>query len=188
MVLIGRYSQREFQIIVLVFKDKFYSLFPWIFHLFKQQVMIYNYCRPMRRHHDQRSFLSFLQWWILILVSHTRIFQQVLLLISTLFPECKIPSDLLKWMFWPFFLYQSRYRYSKTRQTIYAGLGKMIFWKELDMYKTRIMRPSADKIDMIMQRERMPATGAYATVKSTSSRMDDLYTNILEYREYWFSM
>ena len=36
--------------------------------------------------------------------------------------------------------------------------------------------------------EQMPATGAYNTVKSTLSSMDDPSEHVLEYRSYWFSM
>ena len=38
---------------------------------------------------------------------------------------------------------------------------------------------------MIMQRESMPATGEYATVKSTHSIMDDPYAHVTEYISYW---
>ena len=47
------------------------------------------------------------------------------------------------------------------------------------MSKTKIMRPSADAVDMIMQRDRMTATGAYDTVNSTPSNMDDPYAYVL---------
>ena len=36
----------------------------------------------------------------------------------------------------------------------------MVLWKALEMWKTKIMRPSAEAIDMIMRREWMSATGA----------------------------
>ena len=49
----------------------------------------------------------------------------------------------------------------------------MVFCRALEMSKTKIMRPSVDAISMIMQRERMPSTGYYDTVKSTPSSMDD---------------
>ena len=44
------------------------------------------------------------------------------------------------------------------------------------------MRPSSDVIDMIMQREWMPATDAYDTVNSTPSSMDDPYLHFLDYK------
>ena len=98
MVLLGSYGQRECQITSLVFQNKFYSLLPRGFNIFQQQIITCNSCRPTRRHHDHSSFWYFLQWWILILVSHTRIFQQVLFLVLNLFPECIIPSDFLMLM------------------------------------------------------------------------------------------
>ena len=51
------------------------------------------------------------------------------------------------------------------RYNISSGLGKMVFLKALEMSKTNRMRNSVDQIDMIMQRELMPVTGAYDTVK-----------------------
>ena len=57
------------------------------------------------------------------------------------------------------------------------------------MSETRIIRPSAYAIEMMTQRERIPlATGEYDTVKSTTSRMDDKYTHVLEYISYLLSM
>ena len=50
------------------------------------------------------------------------------------------------------------------------------------MSKTKIVRPYEDDIDMIMTRERMPATGVYYTVKSTPSNMDDSYEHFIDYR------
>ena len=50
------------------------------------------------------------------------------------------------------------------------------------------MRPSVDAIDLIIQREWIPATGKYDTVNSTPSRMDDLSAHVLEYISYWLSM
>ena len=98
MILFGRYSKRECQIIVLVFQKKIYiySLFPRGCHMFQQQGMICNYFIPMRRQHKQSIFWSFLQWRRLILISHTIIFQQVLFLVLDLLPEWIITSDLLK--------------------------------------------------------------------------------------------
>ena len=98
MVLIGRYSQREFQIPALIFQSKSYYMAPRGYHIFQQQGMICNSCRPMRRQHDQRSFWSFLHWRRLVLVSHTIFFQQVFFLVLNLLPECIIPSYLLRLM------------------------------------------------------------------------------------------
>ena len=56
------------------------------------------------------------------------------------------------------------------------------------MSKTKIMRPSIDAIAVIIQRERMPAKGAYDTVKSTPSIVDDPYEHVIEYRSYLLSM
>ena len=50
------------------------------------------------------------------------------------------------------------------------------------------MRPYSYTIPMIILRERMPATGAYYTVKSTTSSMDDKSLHLIEYRSYWLSM
>ena len=50
------------------------------------------------------------------------------------------------------------------------------------------MRPYAESIAMIMRRERMPAIGAYDTMKSNTSSMDDLSANVLDYSSYWLSM
>ena len=40
----------------------------------------------------------------------------------------------------------------------------------------------------MIQIYRMPVTGAYETVKSTLSSMDDPYENVLEYRSYWLTI
>ena len=56
------------------------------------------------------------------------------------------------------------------------------------MSKTKIMRPSADEITMIIQRVWIPTTVAYDTVNSTPSSMDDSSEHFLEYISYWFSM
>ena len=64
----------------------------------------------------------------------------------------------------------------------------MVFWKALDMYKTKIMRPYADSISVITQRERMPANFSYHTVKSTPSSIYDTFAYVLEYKLYWFSI
>ena len=41
------------------------------------------------------------------------------------------------------------------------------------MSKTKLMRPYADTIYMMMQRDRMPSTGAYDTLNTTPSSMVD---------------
>ena len=56
------------------------------------------------------------------------------------------------------------------------------------MPKTKIMRPYADTIAMIMQRDRMPDTGAYDTVESTPSSMDDTSAHVLDYIPYLLSI
>ena len=63
----------------------------------------------------------------------------------------------------------------------------MVFRKVLEMSKTKIMRPSAYPIATITRRERIPATGAYDTVKSTTSSMDDLSAHVLGFKWYWLS-
>ena len=50
--------------------------------------------------------------------------------------------------------------------------------------KKKTIRPSADEIAMIMQMERIPDTGAYDTVKSNHSSMDDTSENVIQYRSY----
>ena len=40
----------------------------------------------------------------------------------------------------------------------------------------------------MMQRDLIPETGAYDTVKFNPSRMDDPYAHVLEYRSYLLSM
>ena len=55
----------------------------------------------------------------------------------------------------------------------------MVFLKALDMSKTKIIKPSADVIAIMMQREWMPATAAYETTKSTPSSMDYLSVHVL---------
>ena len=46
-------------------------------------------------------------------------------------------------------------------------------------------RTPSDEIATIMQRKRMIDTGAYDTVNSTNSCIDDPYTHVIEYRSYW---
>ena len=59
----------------------------------------------------------------------------------------------------------------------------MVLCKSLEMSKKK-MRPSIDEIAVIMIRERMPATGTYDTVKSTTSSMDYPTANIIDYISY----
>ena len=56
------------------------------------------------------------------------------------------------------------------------------------MSKTEIMRSSAEVITIIIQREKMPATGALDTVKSNPPIIDDPSAHFCEYISYWFSM
>ena len=64
----------------------------------------------------------------------------------------------------------------------------MVLWKALDMSKTKIMRPSAYAIAVIIWREQMPATDAYDTVNSNHSSMYDPSAHVLDYKSYWLSM
>ena len=50
------------------------------------------------------------------------------------------------------------------------------------------MRPSADAIAMMMQREQMTSTCAYGTVNSTPSIMDDTSAHVIEYKLCWLSI
>ena len=47
------------------------------------------------------------------------------------------------------------------------------------MSKTKIIRPSSDVMAVVIQREKIPATGAYETLKSTPSSMDDISAHVL---------
>ena len=55
------------------------------------------------------------------------------------------------------------------------------------MSKTRMIKTSLDLLDMVMQGEKIPSTGAYDTVKSTSSSMNDTYAHVLKCWSYWLS-
>ena len=52
------------------------------------------------------------------------------------------------------------------------------------MSKTRMIKPYADAMSMMMQREQMPATGEYETMKSNTSIMDDPSAHVMEYIFY----
>ena len=60
----------------------------------------------------------------------------------------------------------------------------MLFCKALGISYTKIMRSSVEAVAMIIQRERMTATGSYDTVNSTPSSMDDPYAHVLDYISY----
>ena len=62
----------------------------------------------------------------------------------------------------------------------FVGLGKIVFWKALDMTKTKIVKPSEYAVDTMIWREQMMAAGAYDTMKSHPSIIDDLSANVLE--------
>ena len=47
------------------------------------------------------------------------------------------------------------------------------------MSKTKIIRHYTDAILIMIQREWIPATGVYETLKSTPSSMDDKSANVL---------
>ena len=47
------------------------------------------------------------------------------------------------------------------------------------------MRPSAEGISIIIQRDRVKSTGSYDTVNSNPSSVDDPYARALEYISYW---
>ena len=64
----------------------------------------------------------------------------------------------------------------------------MVLLNSLEMSNKKRMRPSTEAIAIIIKRERMTATGAYNTVKSNPSSMDDLSTNVLEHRSNLLSM
>ena len=78
-----------------------------------------------------------------------------------------------------FLLNHSRYRYVRLRYTLSVGLGRMLLWKSLDISKTKTINPSADAIIMVIQREWIPDTGVYDTVKSTPSIMDDTFAHVM---------
>ena len=54
--IIGRYSQRGCQTLVLVFQSRFCSILPWVCHMFQHKWSICKSYIPMIIHHDQRSF------------------------------------------------------------------------------------------------------------------------------------
>ena len=54
----------------------------------------------------------------------------------------------------------------------------------LEISKTKIIRPTNDEIEMLIQGEHMPETGTYNTVKSFPSKMDDTYAHVLDYKSY----
>ena len=56
------------------------------------------------------------------------------------------------------------------------------------MSKKKRIKPYEYAMTMMMQRYVMPATGAYETVKSTTSSMDDTSAHITGYRSYLFSI
>ena len=64
----------------------------------------------------------------------------------------------------------------------------MVFWKSLEISKTKRTRPSEDSIAMVVRRDWMPDTGEYYTVNSTPSIMDDPSAHILDYKSYRLSM
>ena len=55
------------------------------------------------------------------------------------------------------------------------------------MSKTKIINPDENEFVMMMRREWITSTGAYETVSSTNSSMDDQSANVMEYRSYLFS-
>ena len=52
------------------------------------------------------------------------------------------------------------------------------------MSKKKIIKPCTDAVAMMIQRDLIPETGVYETVKSTPSIMDNTYIHVLEYRSY----
>ena len=64
----------------------------------------------------------------------------------------------------------------------------MLWWKALEMSMTKRIRPYADSITTLIQRDPMSATGAYNKVKSTNLGTDYPSEHVLEYRSYWLSM
>ena len=52
------------------------------------------------------------------------------------------------------------------------------------MSKIKIIRPSEDVMALRMQREKIPANGAYETTKSTPSSINDTSAHVMEYSSY----
>ena len=52
------------------------------------------------------------------------------------------------------------------------------------MSNIKMIMPYADEILLMIPRYLMPSTGAYETVKSNTSSMDQPSTQVLEYRSY----
>ena len=59
-------------------------------------------------------------------------------------------------------------------------MGRILYWNALEMSKTKIIKTSADAMEMMIKRYLMTETGEYETVKSTPSSMDDPSTHFLE--------
>ena len=95
--------------------------------------------------------------------------------------ECRVPFDFQKItdVLAIFILNHSRYICGKLIYTLYSGLGRIVLCKALEMSNTKIINTSAYAMEMLMQRERMPAAGAYDTVKLTTSSMDDPSAHVL---------
>ena len=55
---------------------------------------------------------------------------------------------------------------------------------ELDIYNINKIITSVDATVTMMKRYMMLATGAYESMKSTLSSVDDTYAQVLEYRSY----
>ena len=56
------------------------------------------------------------------------------------------------------------------------------------MSKTKIIIPSVEAIEMLIQRYIIPSYGAYEAVRPTTSSMYDPYSHIIEYRSYRLSI
>ena len=148
MVLLGRYSQIDRQITAFIFQIKSYYLLQLVYHIFQHQGIVFNSCRPMRRWQGQMRFWSFLLWWKLMWVSHTIISHQVLYLWLIWFLECIYRFGLLKLMdvlvilFWTI----------PGINVVHLGRLFMQDWKkwyskrELNISKTKIIKPSGDEI------------------------------------------
>ena len=83
-----------------------------------------------------------------------------------------------------FLFNHSRYRCVKLRYTLSSGLGRIVFWKVLEITNKKIIKPSADAMVKMMRRVKIPETVAYETVKSTTSRMDYPYAHVLKYYSF----
>ena len=88
--------------------------------------------------------------------------------------------DVLKTIF----LNHFRYICGILRQTTSSGLVRIVFCIPLEISNIKIIMTYADTITIMILRYLMLDTGAYETVKSTTSSIDETPAQVLELRPY----